>query len=321
MKKINESLFDDILKALGVSSFESNLDKKADLVSPDVEDFYKNLETAKMEGGLSKQLKKDLTYQKGVESLQIGLELLGYKLPMYGVDGLFGPETASSVKKFNKENLPDTNLIDYIATPETIGKMIQMLKSKNIKSSDIKKFIDPLSSYKEKYGSGKITKKGRELLLDLDFSSKLDEVSNNLGIDKSWLINIMMKESGMDPHITNTIGCVGLIQFCPDIPRGYTKKIGKYNVDLNELKTLPAIAQLDLIEEYYSKWKGRINSADDLYMLTFYPAAFGKPDSHVIGGGGKFSLKVSNQNPAIARAAGKTPGVDFLTVGDVKNFV
>lgn len=79
--------------------------KKADLVSDDVKEFYSNLEKAANEGGLSEQKRGDMTYQKGVESLQIGLILLGYELPNHGVDGLFGPETAKAVSKFKEEHL------------------------------------------------------------------------------------------------------------------------------------------------------------------------------------------------------------------------
>jgi len=78
---------------------------KADLVKNDLSDFYKTLENAVNKGGLSQQSNKDLDFQKEVESMQIGLILLGYDLPVYGVDGLFGSETAQAVQKFTKENL------------------------------------------------------------------------------------------------------------------------------------------------------------------------------------------------------------------------
>jgi peptidoglycan hydrolase-like protein with peptidoglycan-binding domain len=35
--------------------------------------------------------------------MQIGLIILGYDLPVHGVDGLFGPETARAVTKFTKK--------------------------------------------------------------------------------------------------------------------------------------------------------------------------------------------------------------------------
>jgi len=36
-----------------------------------------------------------ITYQKEVESMQIGLVILGYDLPVHGIDGLFGPVNCS----------------------------------------------------------------------------------------------------------------------------------------------------------------------------------------------------------------------------------
>jgi hypothetical protein len=50
-----------------------------------------------------------MNFQKNVESMQIGLKLLGYELPRYGVDGLFGPETASAVSKFMNDNPTKVN--------------------------------------------------------------------------------------------------------------------------------------------------------------------------------------------------------------------
>jgi hypothetical protein len=83
--------------------------KKADLVDKDVEDFYKTLEDAANSGGLKQQSSGSMSYQKVVESLQIGLILLGYELPKHGVDGYFGPETASAVDKFKTDNMKTQN--------------------------------------------------------------------------------------------------------------------------------------------------------------------------------------------------------------------
>ena len=103
-----QSSFLDNLKSK-VNSVIKKIDdpKKADLVSPDVRDFFNTLQIAAEKGGLSQQQKGSMTYQKEVESMQIGLELLGYDLPKYGVDGLFGPETAAAVSKFTRENVDD----------------------------------------------------------------------------------------------------------------------------------------------------------------------------------------------------------------------
>jgi murein DD-endopeptidase MepM/ murein hydrolase activator NlpD len=79
-------------------------EKKADVVEPELDTFYKSLDSAS-QTGLSQRQAGQMDYQKEVESMQIGLELLGYDLPRYGVDGKFGPETASTVRKFKEDNL------------------------------------------------------------------------------------------------------------------------------------------------------------------------------------------------------------------------
>jgi murein DD-endopeptidase MepM/ murein hydrolase activator NlpD len=114
-KVLNEDIIDKILS--GVSNFlepEKKVDvpNKADFVSDNVDDFYKTLDSAKNTGGLKQQPLGSMVYQKSVESMQIGLMLLGYDLPVHGVDGLYGPETGAAVEKFKKDN----NVIDDAAT-------------------------------------------------------------------------------------------------------------------------------------------------------------------------------------------------------------
>ena len=98
-------LFKFFQKIFGKKNKEEKTDdpKKADLVGPDVEEFYKNLESIKEP--VSQQKKGEMNFQKNVETIQIGLSLLGYELPRFGVDGLYGPETGAAVEKFKIENL------------------------------------------------------------------------------------------------------------------------------------------------------------------------------------------------------------------------
>ena len=79
--------------------------KKADTVKDDLKTFYETLEKAAADGGISQQEKGTVTFKNEVESMQVGLILLGYQLPNYGIDGLFGSETASAVQKFISDNL------------------------------------------------------------------------------------------------------------------------------------------------------------------------------------------------------------------------
>ena len=102
--------------------------RKADIVSNDVQEFFDLLETTANSGGITQQTGGGYTYQASVEAMQIGLLLLGYELPRFGVDGLFGPETAQAVKKFKEENLKTdkilaeeiNNLIDKFFVAEAI---------------------------------------------------------------------------------------------------------------------------------------------------------------------------------------------------------
>lgn len=115
--------------------------KKADTVSTDVDQLYENIQQAINLGGLTQQKKGNMNYQKSVESMQIGLILLGYELPRFGVDGLFGPETASAVSKFKLDEMNEKNP-NSDANPEMLKKLLELLKSKNIKSEDLKKYTD-----------------------------------------------------------------------------------------------------------------------------------------------------------------------------------
>lgn len=76
--------------------------EKADLVDDNVRKFLNDLKSIDHE--VSEQKLGTMEYQKEVELVQIGLVLLGYELPVHGVDGLFGPETASAVRKYKTDN-------------------------------------------------------------------------------------------------------------------------------------------------------------------------------------------------------------------------
>lgn len=75
--------------------------KKADLVGNDVDKFLNTLDN--INTTVNQQARGTMRFQQDVESVQIALSLLGYSLPKYGVDGLFGPETAAAVNKYKKD--------------------------------------------------------------------------------------------------------------------------------------------------------------------------------------------------------------------------
>jgi peptidoglycan hydrolase-like protein with peptidoglycan-binding domain len=75
---------------------------KADYVDDNVKSFFNDLNS--INHPIVQQEFGTMEYQKEVELLQISLVLLGYELPIHGIDGLFGPETAEAVKKYKSEN-------------------------------------------------------------------------------------------------------------------------------------------------------------------------------------------------------------------------
>jgi len=133
-----QNFLNKILQGIGLKKQDDP--KKADFVTPDINNFYDTLDNAANSGGLSEQQRGSMVYQKAVEAMQIGLILLGYDLPRYGVDGLFGPETAGAVDRFKKSN----NIVsdNTQATPETLKLIIQQLKGKNITQKDIQPHLD-----------------------------------------------------------------------------------------------------------------------------------------------------------------------------------
>ena len=113
------------------------------------------------------------------------------------------------------------------------------------------------------------------------FESRVSEIVSNLGMTDpkagDYLMALMDLESGLNPSIANKIGCVGLIQFCPDAPGGTDKTIGGKKVSLAYLKTLSAVEQLDYVEQYLADTIRMVGytpqSFVDLQLLLFLPAA------------------------------------------------
>ena len=123
---IEEGFLDNVLRSVGLKGNDKKVDDpiKADLVNDDVSQFYNTLEQSSQNGGLKQQEKGTMTFQKEVESMQIGLMMLGYQLPKHGVDGLFGPETAAAVVKFKTDN----NIKDGAINEATLESPLSTLK-------------------------------------------------------------------------------------------------------------------------------------------------------------------------------------------------
>lgn len=144
-KVLEEGFLDDVLTKVGLkndtSSEKIDDPKKADFVNNNVNDFFTSLQKASEGGGLTQQ-SGSIQYQKEVESLQIGLMLLGYELPRHGVDGLFGPETAAAVTKFTNEKL----IGDKKPLGESELSLGELLRLINENSNEILKALPQLGA-------------------------------------------------------------------------------------------------------------------------------------------------------------------------------
>ena len=148
--------------------------------------------------------------------------------------------------------------------------------------------------------------------------NKLKEISEAINIDETSIIKLMNHESGLDPSIKNSIGCVGLIQFCPS--SGGTKKINGKSYSLEDLR-YDLEAQMDAIKQFWFTGynSGKIKSAEDLYIYNFFPIAAGKPDDFVLQAKGLSATAVAKANPGFNKKLGK-PVSSPLTVGDMKKY-
>jgi hypothetical protein len=137
------------------------------------------------------------------------------------------------------------------------------------------------------------------------FLPRLVDVATALETDPNFLLTVMQIESGINPQARNPSGgATGLIQFMPDTARDL-------GTTTDALRRMSDEEQLEYVLRYYAAYRGRLRSAGDCYMATFYPAKLGSPDSEVISTEGH---RVYDQNAGL--------DVDHdgrLTVGDVKS--
>jgi hypothetical protein len=151
------------------------------------------------------------------------------------------------------------------------------------------------------------------------FESRVRAIASALGINPDWLMMVMWSESRLnaqavnkqpgdptDPLTRSSKRATGLIQFMPDtaLRLGTTTKA---------LYLMNAVDQLHYVYKYFKPWTGKIRSYYDLYLVTFFPDAVGKPDDYVLQTSKLSASLIAKQNPFFdVNKDGK------LTVGEVK---
>lgn len=216
---------------------------------------------------------------RDVMAMQRELKAKGANLGTFGpkgdgIDGRLGPFTRRAAEKF----------------PEIASKYTQVLArpdSVDAQKVDVSTIQDP------------------------DFKKKVEKIAGLLGTTSGALMAIFKQESGVNPHIQNSIGATGLIQFMPDTAR-------RLGTTTDALKQMDGVQQLDYVYKYYKMTGVGDGSVGDLYMATFMPKYIGYPMEYVLGqqGAEGFSGKVYAQNKGLDRNKdGK------ITVADVKQSV
>lgn len=213
--------------------------------------------------------------------------------------------------------------VDALENSDLVKTIKNTISDEGKKSGIIQKIKDVLSGTSSKKDLedielGHISEKGQKLLDNPIFQKKLQEISDAIHIDKQYIIKLMNHESGLDPRAKNSIGCVGLIQFCPS--GSSTKTVNGKMYTLEDLRDdLPA--QMDAIKDFWVKGyeNGKIRRPEDLYIYNFFPVAAGKSDDFVLQAKGLSAETVANANPVFNRVLGRRRDTP-LTVGDLKSY-
>jgi len=158
--------------------------------------------------------------------------------------------------------------------------------------------------------------KGENLAI---FEQTMNSICTKLAINPNWLMMVMWSESRLDAQAVNKQAgdsenaqvrsanrATGLIQFMPDT----AKNLG---TSTQKLYAMSAIDQLHYVYAYFKPWTGKIHSYFDLYLITFFPIAVGKPDDFIIQTNKVTAITIAKQNPFFDMNKDGQ-----LTVGEIK---
>ncbi len=132
-----ESKISEIIQTLKNQNSEFSKITNDQLIKTlDESNFIKNIIQIASKGSSFENMSKygKIPYDDSVKMLQSALQFLGFSLPKWGIDGLFGPETETAVKNFKKQyglgddGKLDSGDIDYLAS---------LLLLKGFKDSDL----------------------------------------------------------------------------------------------------------------------------------------------------------------------------------------
>ncbi len=190
--------------------------------------------------------------------------------------GSFDADTAKAVRAFQKDN---GLKVDGIVGQQTWGAVLGVKVDPGLKL--LKPWAHSFAHQAGPVTEGPAASSLRAKALAMHgqpFLDKLDAVAGRIGVTPDAMLKVMNSESGLRTDAVNPNGgATGLIQFMPATARGL-------GTTTDAIRNMSGVEQLDLVERYYRPFQGRLHNATDLYTVTFYPAALGKPDDYAIGG-------------------------------------
>jgi hypothetical protein len=144
------------------------------------------------------------------------------------------------------------------------------------------------------------------------FWAELQNVARRLKTDPVFLLQVMHAETAgtMRTDIQNKdTNATGLIQFMPSTARGL-------GTTVDALKSMNHVQQLRFVEAYFRPFSGRLNTYQDVYFATFFPAAIGRSDTWVLKTQRIGAGTIARQNPAVnINKDGQ------ITVGEFKEYL
>ncbi len=199
------------------------------------------------------------------------------------VDGIAQFHTISAIERFQKEILKFKNPDGLIEVDGKTWRALSQYRS-SAANTFTHHFLSFLNLGKDEGESKKPQIPSTNAIawgakVTPAFKNKVIKICTNLDVSPDYLMSCMAFETGetFKPDIKNAAGsgAVGLIQFMPRTAKGL-------GTSTESLSKMSAVKQLDYVEKYFHPKKGKLKTLEDVYMAILYPAAIGKPSSHVL---------------------------------------
>jgi peptidoglycan hydrolase-like protein with peptidoglycan-binding domain len=237
--------------------------------------------------------KKGVNNKADVKLIQEALNrVIRIPYALLAIDGISGPVTIAAIERFQRQALKFNNADGRV---DVDGKTWLSLKKYLVDSPNKKTAmfsLFPMPSSNELKKQIPITRKKIAWGAKVSgaFKEKVIQICESLDLAPDYLMSCMAFETGetFSPSIKNAAGsgATGLIQFMPTTAKGL-------GTSTEKLAKMTAVEQLDYVKKYFTPYRNKLKKLEDVYMAILYPAAVGKPITHVLFSEGK---KTYSQN-------------------------